>query len=191
MKKNAIFWASMAVFQVVFGFAVFAITRDYYTGAAGNPHAGVPMSVQTLPQQSGQFSNIDLGLLDALTSIPASLEDPAEISRLADRHFANREYAMAAQYYERLLKYGGNNAETLNNLGLTLHYIGRSEEALQRLEEGAAVDPSYQRVWLTLGFVNSDTGHRDAARTALEKAVSIDPGNSVGQSAQKMLAELE
>ena len=140
---------------------------------------------------ASQFGDIEVGLLDSLTSDSQSLTDPAEIARLADQYFGNRQYALAAQYYEKLLGFDQNNADTLNNLGLTLHYVGRSEEALQRLEEGVAADPSYQRVWLTLGFVNSQLGNLDDARAALQKAADMDEGNSIGQSARRMLDELD
>ena len=82
------------------------------------------------------------------------------------------------------------NVDTLNNLGLTLHYIGRSDEALSRLNEGTAADPGYQRIWLTLGFVNSSVGNSEAARDALTKAVELNPDNDVGRSAAGMLAQL-
>lgn len=191
MNKNAKFWAAMAVFQVVFGFVVFAITRDYYMRPPPPVRSNPVPHPQLSLEQPGQFPAIDVGLLDSLSSNTQSLQDPAEIGRLADQHFANRQYDLAARYYERLLEFDANNADTLNNLGLTLHYVGRSEEALQRLEEGAAADPSYQRIWLTLGFVNSQLGNRDEARAALEKASGMDSGNNIGQSALRMLDELD
>ena len=67
--------------------------------------------------------------------------------------------------------------------------VGRARE--QRLEEGVAADPSYQRIWLTLGYVNSQLGNREKARAALQKAADMDSGNNVGQSALSMLDELD
>lgn len=190
MSRNLKFWTAMAVFQVLFGFVVFAVTRDYYTRQPEPVRSSPVPHPELSPGPTGQFADIDVGLLDSLSSDAQSLNDPAEIARLADQHFANRQYNLAARYYERLLDFDKNNADTLNNLGLTLHYIGRSGEALQRLEEGVAVDPGYQRIWLTLGYVNSQLGNREEARTALEKASAMDAGNSIGQSALRMLDEL-
>ena len=93
--------------------------------------------------------------------------------------------------YEKLLALDPDNVDTLNNLGLTLHYVGRSDEARQRLNEGAALDPTYQRIWLTLGFVNSTLGNVADARAALNTAVGMDPDNDVGKSASRMLKELQ
>jgi len=83
-----------------------------------------------------------------------------------------------------------NDVDTYNNLGLTLHYLGRSTEALDKLNEGVAVDPTYQRIWLTLGFVNRQLGNTGQARTALTTAVKMDADSEIGQSATKMLEEL-
>lgn len=186
MNRSAKFWVLLGIFQVLFGFAVFAITRDYYqaeTLAPGN-------SVESGMAAGGGFSSIDPALLDSLGNDTAFPQDPDDILRRANEYFANRQYAKAAGLYEKLLTYDVNNVDTLNNLGLTLHYIGRSDEALRRLNEGVAVDPDYQRIWLTLGFVNSATGNAEAAREALSTAVGMDPDSDIGRSASRMLKEL-
>jgi len=192
MNLTAKFWISLAVFQVVFGFAVFAITREYYvpdTAAVRNPD---PPSTTTQPG-SAWPSSITASEIERLSSpliIEPEIRDPIEMSRRADEYFANRQYDRAAQLYERLLTFKPNDADVYNNLGLTLHYIGRSTEALERLNEGIAVDPQYQRIWLTLGFVNSQLGNVDQARMALMKATEVGTDESIRQSAAKMLADL-
>jgi Flp pilus assembly protein TadD len=120
----------------------------------------------------------------------SNIGDPAEISRQADQFFANRQFQQAANAYERLLKFDPSNAEIYNNLGLTLHYLGRSEEALRRLNEGIAVDPENQRIWLTLGFVNSQVGNVEQARKALTTATETGSDESIRQSAMNMLEAL-
>jgi Flp pilus assembly protein TadD len=92
--------------------------------------------------------------------------------------------------YEQLLAFSPNDAEIYNNLGLTLHYLGRSTEALGRLNEGVAVDPEHQRTWLTLGYVNSQLGNTEQARTALTTAARIGTDDSIRQSATRMLESL-
>ncbi|MDH3751165.1 MAG: hypothetical protein OEU40_11265, partial [Gammaproteobacteria bacterium] len=74
--------------------------------------------------------------------------------------------------------------------GLTLHYLGRSTEALRRLNDGIAVDRSNQRIWLTLGYVNSELGNTEEARTALTTATQIGSDESIRQSALNMLENL-
>jgi len=58
------------------------------------------------------------------------------------------------------------------------------------LNQGAAMDPGYQRIWLTLGFVNAQAGKLGEARAALTSAMDLGADNQIGQSAAKMLAEL-
>jgi Flp pilus assembly protein TadD len=52
------------------------------------------------------------------------------------------------------------------------------------------VDANYQRIWLTLGFVNKQLGNTVQARTALTTAVQLGADNDIGRSAGKMLEGL-
>ena len=178
MNRNTRFWISLAVFQVVFGLAVFAITRDYYKVDVEQ--------VDVSFDRPDAFASID----PALAGTVAIAQDPARVAREADEQFAAGQYARAAALYEQLLAFDPGNVDTLNNLGLTLHYVGRSDEALQRLNEGTALDPSYQRIWLTLGYVNSGMGNGEAAREALSTAVGLNPDNNIGRSAAALLSQL-
>jgi Flp pilus assembly protein TadD len=150
----------MTVFQVVFGLAIFTITRQYYIHNSDN------------------------------VSSEPTIEDAALISRQADEAFASKQYNRAAELYGQLLALSPNNVTAYNNLGITLHYLGRSAEALRKLNEGVTVDPTYQRLWLTLGFVNSQLGNTEQARIALTSAAQMGADNEVGQSASKMLEDL-
>lgn len=184
------FWISMIAFQVLFGLAVFAITRDYY-----NKDADV-VSAHTSTMNPSSFvwpkgiTETDIARIGSSVFNEASIQDPAEISRRADEFFANKQYERAAESYERLLEFDPGNVEIHNNLGLTLHYLGRSDEALRRLNEGVAVDPNNQRIWLTLGFVNSQLGKTAQARTALTKATQVGTDPSIRQAANNMLESL-
>lgn len=190
MIRDTKFWMSMTVFQVLFGLAVFAITRDYYIHDTD--------SVSTYPLPIAQpalvwpnsITETDIARLSSSTFSGSITQDPAEISRQADDFFARQQYEKAADSYERLLAFTPDDGEIHNNLGLTLHYLGRSTDALRRLNDGVAVDPENQRIWLTLGFVNSQLGNTEQARTALTNASQIGSDESIRQSALKMLADL-
>jgi predicted Zn-dependent protease len=180
----------MTVFQVVFGLAIFSLTRQYYSQDSdivdaeptriGDPSIALPGNItKSNPARSG---------------LPGSSQpintDPVLLSRQAEESFANNQYDRAAELYEQLLELSPDNVTAYNNLGITLHYLGRSAEALGKLQEGVAVDATYQRIWLTLGFVNSELGDVQQARTALTTAVRMGTDNEVGQSAAKMLEDL-
>jgi len=191
MNRSFGFWIAMAIFQVLFGLAVFAITRDYYRADPGSEMAK-PTVAQLPPMEPrAPFADINPALLGSLSTDASGTQNPVEISQQANQLFAERQYAAAAAAYEKLLAFDPGNVDTLNNLGLTLHYVGRSDEALKRLNEGVALDPTYQRIWLTLGYVNSSVGNVEPARAALTTAVEMDPDSGVGRSAKQMLDGLK
>ncbi len=190
MPKSKLFWALMSAFQIIFGLVVFIVTRNVYLddsfGSGNRPSDIAPIS----SVENRQSLDINPAMLRSLMDLEPDSADPAAISMLANEYFEDGRYAEAAEFYEQLLAFGPSNADVHNNLGLTLHYLGRSDEALAKLGEGVALDPENQRIWLTLGFVNSETGNVDDARAALTTAIRINAANPVGQSAAKMLANL-
>lgn len=190
MIRSAKFWISMMVFQVVFGLTIFGITRQYYMPDSDNVSADPAVIRQPLPVWPDRITETNLAKFRSSTSSELTIEDPVEMSRQADEFFTNKQYNRAAELYEQLLALGPNNVDTYNNLGITLHYLGRSTEALRKLNDGVAIDPTYQRIWLTLGFVNSQLGNIDQARTALTTAAQMETDNEVGQSAVRMLENL-
>ena len=190
MKRDGKFWISMVVFQVFFGLVVFAFTRDHY-----RPEAGIASSRPTTVQPpatawTGAITAFEIARLSSTPSNDLLIQDPVEISRQAEDYFASKQYDRAAVMYERLLAFGPNDGEIYNNLGLTLHYMGKSTEALERLNEGVVVDPNNQRTWLTLGYVNSQVGNIEEARAALTTAAQIGPDETIRRSATNMLESL-
>ena len=186
----------MAAFQLLFALAVFALTRAYYLDRATQPSniSSAPFGAAAPhPMPPATSSGDPRDELESLiSSFPGQSpgQDPVELSRQGDSYFGQQQYERAAQFYEQALRAGSQDVDDYNSLGLTLHYLGRSEEALAVLDEGIAVDPNYQRIWLTLGFVNSQLGNLPAAREALGTAVRMDPDNEIGRSAAGMLDKL-
>jgi len=180
----------MAVFQVVFGLVVFGVTRQYYSHDSDRFSAAQVSAREPALVWPEGITESSLTQFASTAPGPSDIDDPAEISRRADESFKNNQYGRAAALYERLLEFGPKNAGVYNNLGITLHYLGRSDEALRRLNEGVAIDSNNQRIWLTLGFVNSQLGNIEQARTALTTATQIGSDESVRQSALKMLEGL-
>ena len=74
------------------------------------------------------------------------------LDRLAMVRFGQRQYAAALDLYGRLLEIDPAAAQTHANLGATLYYLGRLDEAIASLERAVSLDPSL-----------------DAARTSLER----------------------
>ena len=190
MTLNLKFWIPMTVFQIVFGLTVFTITRLYYIQDPDNVSADSAEIRQPAFVWPDGLTGMNSTQLNSSTFNQLSVEDPVEVARQANEYFANKQYDKAADLYQRLLVFSPNNVDTYNNLGITLHYLGKSSEAILRLNEGVAIDPTHQRIWLTLGFVNSQIGNAVQARTALNSAAKINADNEIGESAIKMLEDL-
>lgn len=194
MMHSARFWILMVAFQLVFGFIVFSLTRQYYADSQGqSAHTAAPppsAARQAAPARPASGVGNDLENLISTFPGPTLTTDPSALSRQADRFFVEQQYGQAARLYEQALAAGSQDVDDYNSLGLTLHYLGRSDEALRLLEQGVTLSPSYQRIWLTLGYVNGKLGNLEAARAALTTAVQMDPASDVGQSAAEMLDSL-
>ena len=190
MIRNAKFWITMTVFQVVFGLMVFAITRQYYIHDQDKVSANTSVMAQPSPEWPKRNTESELEQL--ISSYPGQsiIEDPVVVLSRADEFYASGQYEKAANLYEQLLATGSNDVNTYNNLGITFYNLGRSDEALRILNEGVVVDSSYQRIWLTLGFVNSQVGNTGQARLALTTAVQMGADTEVGRTAQEMLGNL-
>jgi Tfp pilus assembly protein PilF len=187
---NYRFWIVLAIFEIAFGLAVFTVTRQYYIDRPATAHAG-SAAVAAVPARSDNITAADLAKFNLQVPSQVVPDDPVEISRLANEYFGSGQYDRAAELYEKLLTYGPDNADTYNNLGLTLHYLGRSTEALQMLHEGIVVDATHQRSWLTIGFVNSQMGKIDDARFALANAMQVGDDEEIRRSAAEMLEKLQ
>ncbi len=188
------FWLTMAVFQAAFGLTVFAVTRHYYLSSA--PPAPSPAwalgAGPALPNASPTGTAFPLTpplSFPPIASAPTS-NDPVAIFERADAAFTGGSYAEAAALYEQLVASDPQNVELYNNLGLTLHHLGRSSEGLEKLAAGLKIDPTHQRSWLTTGFVNLQLGNAAAARAALAKARDTGDDKQIRESAEKMLADL-
>lgn len=190
MTRDKKFWTLLLIFQVFFGLAVFAVTRDYYLEDVDTGRRHALSAAPSSPAWSRGMTASDVSRLSSPGLVDTTLSDPAEIYRRAEEFFASRQYAQAAQLYEQLLDFSPNDAEIYNNLGLTLFYLGRPDESLRQLNEGVAVDPGHQRIWLTLGYVNSQLGNAESARAALTNATERGDNASIREAAEKMLAEL-
>jgi tetratricopeptide (TPR) repeat protein len=189
MTRDAKFWIALAVFQVFFGLTIFALTRAHYTQQPATSVAQTPANNQPAPVlEPGAITEMVRSRLSpSSSSIP---QDPVELSRQASDAFSRQQYDRAADLYARLLALNPSDVDILNELGLTLHYTGRSSEALQRLNEGVALNPTHQRIRLTLGFVNSQLGNFKEARVALTAATQLGTDQTIRQSALDMLKNL-
>ncbi len=194
-KLSRIQWLIVTALQLFFGFAVFALTRDYYQHRVTQ---AVPTTSQsrTTGTHAGQASGASGNIIRQFavgSAIPESVvqKDPALLARLGDERFRQRQYQDAIEIYTQVLAMRPDNVDTHNDLGLALYYSGQPGHALEVLKKGAEQDPGFQRIWLTLGFVQMHTAERPEARYALQEAIKLGTGNDIAQEAERLLVKLE
>ena len=186
-------WLLFAAFLAFYGFAVFALTRDYYlrypprplTSAASGTQAGHGTPGAAPPT----FIQREVAGLGA-PAVPLTSQDPAQLNDAGDRLFGQKRYAEAIPYYRRALELDPADVDASNDLGLALYYSGQSAAALETLRAGTQRAPDFQRIWLTLGFVSAGAGDQAGARAALEQARALGPDNAIGQEAKRQLDRL-
>jgi tetratricopeptide (TPR) repeat protein len=186
-------WLLFAVFLAFYGFAVFALTRDYYVR---NPPrvvaAPAPNAPHAMPsQKAASFVEREVRAGAGAPAPAPTGTDPDQLNNAGDELFAQKRYAEAVPYYRRALEVSPGDPDAANDLGLALHYSAQSAEAISVLRAGAERSPEFQRIWLTLGFVSARAGDTAGARDALEKARGMDSSNAVGQEATRLLGMLD
>ena len=194
-KLTPLQWLIAIAFLAFYGFAVFAVTRDYYLR---HPPRQPQASTSTSSTATAGADAAALGAQlraaaqDAGSGIPAEVlaSDPVLLSQEADRLFAAQRFAEAVTLYRKALELDPSDAGSRNDLGLALHYAGNSQEGVEVLRAGADAAPQFQRIWLSLGFVAAQAGQTEQAREALTKAQTLDPNSDVGLEAARLLGLL-
>ncbi len=184
-------WLLLVAFQLLFGAAVFTITRAYYLYQP----TLIPVTQAPKAQSATPGSRLT-ALVRSWVEIVVpgetqTIEDPVRLAKLGDQLFEQREYGRAVVAYERAVLFNPQNVESYNDLGLTLLYLGQTEKAVQVLQDGIGRDPNLQRIQLTMGFVQAQLGNFEAAATALYRAVELDPDTTEGVEAKKILAQIQ
>ena len=90
----------------------------------------------------------ELGHPDAAGHFARAVEiDPRDteaIDRLAMARFQDKRYEEAHALYRTLAEITPDSAQTHANLGATLYYLGRSQDALRSFERALALDPDLE-----------------------------------------------
>jgi len=187
-------WLAIISFQILYGLAIFLVTRDIYQreSAPVEPRSAMSGRAKAVVPGSERFTVADAERLVASAPMaePASTDSLEQITRMADEHFRQGRFDEALVYYGRILKRLPHEVSVYNNLGLTLHYVGRTGEAIEKLEQGIKLGAGDQRIWLTLGFVQTQARNAAAARRALSRAVEIDPETPVAREAKRLIDDL-
>ncbi|MBI5641855.1 MAG: tetratricopeptide repeat protein [Deltaproteobacteria bacterium] len=182
MRKKTILLGAMAV-----GLAV-------VTGMSGCSKSKENQTAQTsakeeAAQPSAPINNSTI-IADLTSRLKEKPNDPDILWRLGDAYFDSKQFAESSAYYKKALQFKPNEADIYNDLGLSAHYLGKSDEGLKIVEEGIKKNPYHQRIWLTKGFILAyGMGDLDGAKAAWEKANALNPESQVGKAAGEFLAQ--
>ena len=116
--------------------------------------------------------------------------DPQSLASLGDQYFESNNFKQAIEIYKKVLENDPNDVDTSNDLGLAYHYTGNSDLAEEVLIKGTEIAPSFQRIWLSLGYVLKSAGKNEEAKSVLQITVDMAPDSEVGQEAERMLWRL-
>ncbi len=179
-------WIIITVMIIVGGFLIISLTRTSSKDRETSTDRGT-----NAPSTTGPLLDPVSEERRVTARIKEFSDNPVALSSIGDEYFETKRYSMAIKVYEKVLELNPEDVDTYNDLGLALHFSGRSDEAIVKLNKGTEIDPSFQRVWLSLGFVLISTGQTEEARGVLEKTMEIDPESGVGQEARKFISYLE
>lgn len=179
-------WIIVAVIIILGGFLIISFTRTSNKGRETSSDRG-----NNEPSITGPLLDPESEERMAAARINEYSDNPVALSSIGDEYFETKRYVMAIKVYEKVLELSPEDVDTYNDLGLALHFSGRSDEAIIKLNKCTEIDPSFQRGWLSLGFVLITTGQTEEARGVLEKALEIDPESGVGEEAKNFISYLD
>jgi tetratricopeptide (TPR) repeat protein len=99
---------------------------------------------------------------------------PRPYLQLAQSYYDAGEFAKAADAFERVSKLEKPEYNTLVNWALALQRLNRFDDALAKLREAAALEPT-AHVWSQIGMIHAQLAHRAEALDALAQAEKLDP----------------
>jgi tetratricopeptide (TPR) repeat protein len=94
--------------------------------------------------------------------------------QLASAYFEQRRYDLAAAEYERTAQLAPPSHDLLANWGLCYYYMNRPQEALAKLREAAAKEPTAY-IYSQIGMIHASLSQWPEALEALAQAEKLDP----------------
>ncbi len=101
---------------------------------------------------------------------------------LGESAIRRKNWPQAAEQLQRCLDLNPNFDNAMTGLAYALVRVGRAEEARNWLNKAVQNNPQNYRAWYQIGLLEAGTD-ASIARTAYEKAISIQPNFSPGQRA--------
>ncbi len=145
----------------------------------------VTMDRQTFSEDKF-FARYNIGELDDEQKLAYNVINSESLSRgkskdellsLAKSYYNSKKYALAIQFYQRLLDTYADeneNAEVLNEFGNCYYDIGEYEKAIPYYEKVLTIEPDYKWALGNLGLVYYHLKEYDASLDFHKKALEVD-----------------
>lgn len=99
----------------------------------------------------------------------------AELAMAATIAFESKDYPSAGKFFDAARAGHPQWGRMTFNLALSLYRMGRFARARRTIEELLSREPQTGEAWNLLGWCLEHSGESDAAVTALERAVAVEP----------------
>jgi tetratricopeptide (TPR) repeat protein len=137
------------------------------------PHLA-PSGAQT---KAGQAAQNDVGAAIARAQQGKVSVTPERAVEMAAKLYGARKYGQVEKVCRQLLASRPRNADAYNLLGVSLHALGRSDEAVEALSRATELAPEAPSIKSNLGEILRQQGKPDEAAMILEEAIKLDPDN--------------
>ena len=141
------------------------------------PDAG-PVNAPVMQQQ----------LREMRQAMDANPDDADGWLRVANMAFDLRRWDVAVEAYQRNLDLRPGDPDVMSDLAVSLHGLGRSEEALAMFDRAQQTNPQHWQSRFNEVVVLADLGRFDAAAGAMAELERLQPDNP---DVQRLAAELE
>ncbi len=146
--------------------------------AAGRPGPGTPGGGQQGSGATGGGQPAMEQVQQLAAHVRDNPDDARAIRQLADLNYDISNWQRAAELYSRYLELEGGNADVMTDLGVTLRFMGKPQEALEQFRAVRDLVPDHwQARYNEVLVLAVDLDDLAAASAALDELVSIQPDN--------------
>ncbi len=127
---------------------------------AAQPDQKVAGVLHGLAGQAAQhLGRVDEAARHYAEAVRIDPRDSSSLDRLAMVRFGQEQYQEALVLYRNLLELTPDSAQTYSNLGATLYYLGRADDALRHFERAVAIDPDLETARAGLEALRAAAGN--------------------------------
>lgn len=126
-------------------------------------------------RQHLQQENPDKAIAELALAVAADPKAPQPYNLLGIAYFAKKDYAKAAEYFQRTIDLDASSSSAFSNLGSVFIITQKNEEAEKLLARAITLDPKNVSALFSLGSLCLLQGKSDEGMRYLRAGVQLDP----------------